>query len=105
MVDEEAARTVELIFSLRIQGYAIQHCRRLNSMGILSPMEYKQAQGLLLCGFPAMNSTMGPMLVKRILSNEIYIGTLIQHKSTPNHKSRARGMTGMNGLSSTMSRS
>ena len=31
------------------------------------------------------------MLVKRILTNEIYIGTLIQHKSgTPNHKVKKR---------------
>ena len=47
VVDAEAARTVELIFSLRIQGLCNSAIAdRLNSMGILSPMEYKQAQGL-----------------------------------------------------------
>lgn len=46
VVDEEAARTVELIFRLRIQGLCNSAIAdRLNSMGILSPMEYKQAQG------------------------------------------------------------
>lgn len=94
VVDEEAARTVELIFSLRIQGLCNSAIAdRLNSMGILSPMEYKQAQGLnYSCGFRSNEQAQwSPMLVKRILSNEIYIGTLIQHKSgTPNHKIKKR---------------
>lgn len=105
VVDEEAARTVELIFRLRIQGLCNSAIAdRLNSMGILSPMEYKQAQGFnYSCGFRSNEQAQwSPMLVKRILSNEIYIGTLIQHKSgTPNHKIKsAWSMTGMSGLSS-----
>ena len=94
VVDEEAARTVELIFRLRIQGLCNSAIAdRLNSMGILSPMEYKQAQGFnYSCGFRSNEQAQwSPMLVKRILSNEIYIGTLIQHKSgTPNHKIKKR---------------
>ncbi len=44
------------------------------------------------CGFRSNEQAeWSPMLVKRILSNEIYIGTLIQHKSgTPNHKIKKR---------------
>lgn len=94
VVDEEAARTVELIFRLRIQGLCNSAIAdRLNSMGVLSPMEYKQAQGFnYSCGFRSNEQAeWSPMLVKRILSNEIYIGTLIQHKSgTPNHKIKKR---------------
>lgn len=94
VVDEEAARTVELIFRLRIQGLCNSAIAdRLNRMGVLSPMEYKQAQGFnYSCGFRSNEQVeWSPMLVKRILSNEIYIGTLIQHKSgTPNHKIKKR---------------
>ena len=89
-----AARTVELIFRLRIQGLCNSAIAdRLNGMGVLSPMEYKQAQGFnYSCGFRSNEQAeWSPMLVKRILSNEIYIGTLIQHKSgTPNHKIKKR---------------
>ena len=70
VVDEEAARTVELIFRLRIQGLCNSAIAdRLNSMGVLSPMEYKQAQGFnYSCGFRSNEQAeWSPMLVKRIL--------------------------------------
>ena len=69
VVDEEAARTVELIFRLRIQGLCNSAIAdRLNSMGILSPMEYKQAQGFnYSCGFRSNEQAQwSPMLVKRM---------------------------------------
>lgn len=93
-IDEEAARTVELIFNLRIQGLCNSAiAERLNGMGVLSPMEYKRAHGMnYACGFRTNEQALwSPMLVKRILSNEIYIGTLMQHKTgTPNHKVKKR---------------
>ena len=105
VVDEEAARTVELIFSLRIQGLCNSAIAdRLNSMGILSPMEYKQAHGLnYSCGFRSIEQAQwSPMLVKRILSNESTNQALRTTKSRS-----VWSMTGVNGLSSkkAMSRS
>ena len=79
VVDEEAARTVELIFSLRIQGLCNSAIAdRLNSMGILSPMEYKQAQGLnYSCGFrsneQAQWSPMGDLVFGR-MPTALYLG-------------------------------
>ena len=94
LVDENAARTVELIFGLRIQGLCNSAIAdRLNDMGVLSPMEYKQAQGFnYSCGFRKNEQALwSPMLVKRILCNEVYVGKLQQHKSgTPNHKVKKR---------------
>ena len=94
VIDEKAARTVEMIFSLRIQGLCNSAIAdRLNDMGVLSPMEYKRSQGTNYgCGFRSNEQALwSPMLIKRILSNEIYIGTLMQHKSgTPNHKVKKR---------------
>lgn len=94
VVDERAARTVELIFNLRIQGLCNSAIAdRLNSMGVLSPMEYKRSQGEnFSCGFRTNEQAQwSPMLIKRILSNELYIGTLMQHKTgTPNHKVKKR---------------
>lgn len=94
LVDERAARTVKLIFNLRIQGLCNSAIAdRLNDMGVLSPMEYKRSQGEnYSSGFRANERALwSPMLIKRILSNEIYIGTLIQHKTgTPNHKVKKR---------------
>ena len=94
VIDEEAARTVELIFQLRIQGMCNSAIAdKLNDMGIPSPIEYKRKQGLNYgCGFRTnAQSFWRPLLIQRILSNELYIGTLIQHKSsTPNHKVKKR---------------
>ena len=94
VIDETAARNVELIFALRIQGLCNSAiAERLNNMGIPSPMEYKRAQGSNYCsGFRFNEQALWTHhLVGRVLSNEIYIGTLIQHKSgTPNHKVKKR---------------
>lgn len=94
LIDEEAARVVELIFNLRIQGLCNSAiASRLNSLGILSPMEYKRSKGFSYsCGFRNKeDSEWTAMQVKRILCNEVYIGTLLQHKAgTPNHKVKKR---------------
>ena len=89
-VDEEAARVVEMIFRLRIQGMSNSRIAdRLNSMGILSPMEYKAAQGMNYRSGFRTNAESGwsAVAVLRVLTNEVYVGTLIQHKrGTPNYK-------------------
>ncbi|CAK7087429.1 MAG: hypothetical protein ENTB_04220 [Enterocloster aldenensis] len=90
VVDEEAAKVVELIFRLRLQGMSnTRIATRLNDMGILSPMEYKNAQGMAYrSGFRANERVLwSAETIRRILVNTIYVGTLTQHKrGTPNYK-------------------
>lgn len=90
LVDEPAARIVELIFRLRLQGLSNSRIAdKLNDMGILSPMEYKRSNGMRYeSGFSANERALWtPVAVLRILTNEVYLGTLVQHKrGTPNYK-------------------
>ncbi len=90
LVDEPAAQVVELIFRLRLQGMCnTRIAEKLNEMGVLSPMEYKQSLGQRYStGFRTNErATWNAMNIMRVLTNEIYIGTLAQHKrGTPNHK-------------------
>ena len=90
IVDEYAAEVVRGIFQLKIKGYNAQSIADyLNANGVLSPSSYKRQLGInYKSGFQkAGASEWGPMTVRRILTNEIYIGTLIQGKrGTPNYK-------------------
>lgn len=90
LIDEEAARVVEMIFRLRLQGLSNSRIAdRLNSMGILSPMEYKKSKGMKYRSGFRINEegAWNPVSINRVLTNEIYVGTLIQHKrGTPNYK-------------------
>lgn len=82
IIDEEAAEVVRKIFDLSLQGYGVDRiCQILTAMGIPTPTEYKQTQGLTFkC--PTQNYTKkgiwSTTTVKRILNNPVYIGTLIQ---------------------------
>lgn len=83
MPDEYAADIVQKIFAWRIEGYSnLSIAKRLNEAGVLSPLEYKRLQGVKLrSGFETgINSKWSAVAVKRILSNESYIGTLVQGK-------------------------
>ena len=90
VVDEYAGDIVRQIFSLYKDGVSI--CRiadRLNELGVLSPMEYKISSGLHYdSAFRTGNTAKWSYkAVKRILSNEVYIGVLAQGKrGTPNYK-------------------
>lgn len=90
LIDEEAAQVVELIYRLRLQGLSNSGiAEKLNDMGVLSPMEYKRSNGMRYeSGFRANERALWtPVAVLRILTNEAYLGTLIQHKrGTPNYK-------------------
>ena len=90
VIDDTAADIVRLIFRWKLEGYSQQRIAdQLNNLGILSPMEYKKAAGLL---FKTIFHTSGKarwsaVAVGRILRDETYTGTLVQGKSaTPNHK-------------------
>ncbi|MCM1410167.1 MAG: recombinase family protein [Lachnospiraceae bacterium] len=94
IVDSYAAGTVKEIFRMKMDGMSQQAIAdELNKMGVLSPAEYKKEQG---SGYKAVFQThskakWSAMAVMRILTNEIYTGTLVQGKeSTPNYKVKVR---------------
>lgn len=90
VIDDYAAEIVRSIFSFKMQGYsqqAIAGC--LNKMGVLPPSEYKKQMGLQYQSGFKTSSQAGwtVMTVRRILTNTIYIGELVQGKrGTPNYK-------------------
>ena len=90
VIDEYAADIVREIFSLAMEGYspeAIASC--LNAKGILCPLEYKKSNGSRFkCSFKTSNQpSWSHVAVRRILTNEVYTGVLVQGKrTTPNYK-------------------
>lgn len=90
LVDEEAAKVVELIFRLRLQGMTNSGiAAKLNGMGVCSPMAYKLSKGMnYRSGFRTNEQALwSAETIRRVLTNPVYIGTLVQHKrGTPNYK-------------------
>ncbi len=90
VIDQYAAGVVRDIFSWRIDGMSPgKIAEKLNTMGILSPMEYKTANGVKYAtSFKnKVKTKWNPVSVGRILKNEIYIGNLVQGKrSSANYK-------------------
>lgn len=81
--DEYAADIVKKIFAWKIDGYSnLAIAEMLDGAGILSPMEYKKMQGeKFQTGFvTGVKAKWSAVAVKRILTNESYIGTLVQGK-------------------------
>lgn len=90
IVDEYAAEVVRGIFSLKVKGYSQNVIADyLNNEKILPPAEYKKSLGMKYkTGFQASTqSKWSVVTLNRILTNPIYIGTLVQGKrGTPNYK-------------------
>lgn len=90
VVDEYAGDIVRQIFSMYKDGVSV--CRiaeKLNSLGVLSPMEYKISTGSNYNTSFRINESAkwSYKAVHRILTNEVYIGVLAQGKrGTPNYK-------------------
>lgn len=79
--DEYAAQVVKNIFEWKLDGMSCAAIAgRLNERGILSPLEYKKSKGeRFATGFPTkVKAGWSSQAVKRILSNEIYTGTMVQ---------------------------
>jgi DNA invertase Pin-like site-specific DNA recombinase len=81
IIDEEAAKIVQKIYNWYINGHGTQHIAyMLNEEGIPNPTKYKHDNGLAYKkiiptkNFGLWNKT----TVKRILKNEMYIGTMVQ---------------------------
>lgn len=94
IVDPYAAEIVKEIFGMKMGGMSQQAIAdELNSLGVLSPAEYKKEQG---SGYKTVFQTHSKakwtaMAIMRVLTNETYVGTLIQGKeSTPNYKVKMR---------------
>lgn len=90
VIDECVAEVVRGIFSLKVKGYNPSAIAKfLNKEQILPPAEYKKSCGLnYKSGFKTSKTTKwSAVAVIRILTNPIYIGTLVQGKrGTPNYK-------------------
>ena len=83
VIDKEAEYVVRKIFSMKLEGYSSYSiAKHLNDNGIPSPMEHKKAKGIRYkTGFSTKAvAKWDTPAVNRILTNEIYIGTLQQGK-------------------------
>lgn len=90
LIDDEAAAVVQDIFAWKINGMSNQGIAdRLNKLGILSPMEYKQARGVNYgSGYKVHAKALwSSVTVRRILTSVVYLGIMEQAKrTTPNYK-------------------
>lgn len=84
VVDNYAAEVVRRIFRWKIEGMAVSAiAKKLNELYILSPREYKKSVGLNYRGgfSGGSGSQWSSSSVKRILTNEVYLGHLLQGKT------------------------
>lgn len=82
VIDEEAAGVVREVFALFSQGYGKTAIARiLNDRGIPNPTEYKRLHGLKYRQPQGKNGALWSYsAVSRMLTNEIYIGNMVQGK-------------------------
>ncbi len=89
-LDTYAAGVVQDIFRMKLHGMSQDAiANQLNESGILPPAEYKASMGSNYQTSFKVKEKSGwtSVAVKRILTNEIYIGNLVQgRQTTPNHK-------------------
>lgn len=82
--DGYAADVVRRIFAWKLEGMsALGIAHKLNGLGILSPMEYKKSHGEKFCTSFQKHavSKWSAVAVKRILTNEVYTGVMVQGKN------------------------
>jgi len=91
VIDKFPASVVHDIFRMKLEGMSANKISEaLNNLGVLSPIEFKKANGLPYPknGYADVDGAKwSPRTVLRILSDETYTGTLVQGKqSTHNYK-------------------
>lgn len=90
VIDPYAAGVVQDIFRWKLEGFNQRAiAKRLAAQGILSPMEYKRSKGVDFKTAFKRNgkAAWSEMAVRRILTNPVYIGTLVQGVRTrPSYK-------------------
>ncbi len=88
-VDPFAANVVRDIFRKRLDGFSAYHiAEELNKAGILSPLAYKRSEGLPYAkgGYAdTEDCKWSATTILRILSDEVYTGTMVQGKQTTPH--------------------
>lgn len=85
LIDPQAAEVVKRIFKLYLSGYSRDRiAKKLNEEGVLTPSEYKRQ----VLGFNYTNALekdngkgWGYATIYKILSNEMYTGAMVQHRS------------------------
>lgn len=86
VIDTEAAKVVQTIFEMTAAGHTyLEIAQHLNSRGYLIPSEYKKQQGYKVAGMYDRHMKLGKWtrdMVRTFLTNEVYRGTIINHKST-----------------------
>ena len=87
IIDEEPAEIVKYIFKRYLESqniYAIS--QELSENGVMTPLEYKKSKGenLFIPGKKINVSFWKDSTVKRILTNEVYTGCLVQGKRRKN---------------------
>ena len=93
-IDNEAAKIVQDIFKWKIGGLSADAiAKKMNTLGILSPMEYKKSIGSRFQSSfkKGVQAKWSHNAIRRILKNEVYTGVLVQGKiTTPNYKVKKR---------------
>lgn len=83
IIDNDAAEVVRMIFDLSLQGHGVDIIsQKLTALNIPTPTEYKKNKGMNFknpnSGAYSSKGIWSTTTIKRILNNEVYIGTLIQ---------------------------
>lgn len=82
IIDPEAAAVVRKIFALFLDGNGKQViARTLNEAGIPNPTEYKRLHGMVRNKNKQSSPLWSYFTVSNILTNEVYIGNMVQGKS------------------------
>lgn len=82
IIDPEAAETVREIYSLFLSGCGKQAIARiLNERGLPNPTEYKRLRGMVRNKHVQHSPLWSYFTITNILTNEVYIGNMIQGKT------------------------
>ena len=98
VIDKDASAIVQDIFNLYLKGLGFTSiANHLNNRGIPSPSLYKYQKGIKLntvSNKPREEIKWSSSAIKRILTNEVYLGHLVQGKRTTvsykNHKIKSK---------------
>ncbi len=86
VIDSDASKVVQTIFKMTAAGHTyLEIAQYLNNRGYLIPSEYKKQQGYKVDGMYDRHMKLGKWtrdMVRTFLTNEVYRGTIINHKST-----------------------
>ncbi len=86
IIDSEAAKVVLTIFEMTAAGHTyLEIAQYLNNQGYPVPSEYKKQQGYKVDGMYSRHTKLGKWtrdMVRTFLTNEVYRGTIVNHKST-----------------------